>query len=154
MVRAEQYLNDLVQRDLLRIGPAGKSVSFQKFLVRDAIYDSMLTPQRIGAALKQVAEAIETKHADYPEEAADQLAYHWARTDNPENAIRYLAQTGEAALRIYALEEAESSFNQALDLINSTSGFADDELVADIVLNFARVLYFNAEFFTLAALAG
>ena len=142
----------LADKDLIQSDPGGKSYSFSKTLARDAIYDSMLTPRR-QSLHRQVAEALENAKDAYPDEIADQLAYHWARSDAPARAIRHMARAGEAALRIYALEEADQHFTKALNLIEDPATFEDPLLLADIFLNYARVLYFKVDFYRVLDIA-
>jgi class 3 adenylate cyclase/tetratricopeptide (TPR) repeat protein len=139
-------LQALVRAELIEAEPGGRACRFRHALARDAIYDSLLTPRR-QTLHERVAEAIEAKHAAYPEEVADLLAHHWSRTERADKAVKYLALAGEASLRIYSLEEAERNFRQALDLIEANPGCADDALLADLLLNIARVLYFQGEFY-------
>ncbi len=141
---ADAHLKELGGQGLV-VGEPGDAWRFRHVLARDAIYDSLLTRRR-QALHERVAEAIEAKHADYPEEAADLLAHHWSRTARADKAVKYLALAGESALRIYSLEEAERNFRQALDLIEAKPGCADDSFLADVLLSIARVMYFQSKF--------
>ena len=140
------HLEQLVRQDLIRAEPSGGAHRFCHALARDAIYDSLLTPQR-QTLHARVAEAIEAKYADQPDEVAVLLAQHWSRTDRAEKAVLYLSVAGENSLRIYSLEEAQQFFQQALDLIEANPGCADDTVLADLLLNIARVLYYKGEFY-------
>ncbi len=139
------HLEELAGQELIRAEPGGGAHRFRHALARDAIYDSLLTPQR-QTLHARVAEAIEAKHADQPDEVAVLLAQHWSRTDRADKAVVYLAVAGENSLRIYSLDEAQQYFQQALDLIEANPGCADDTFLADVLLNIARVLYFKSEF--------
>lgn len=142
---SEILLQELVEKSLLQNETVGHRLSFRKTLARDAIYASLLSNRRQDLH-RQVALAIEAKPNSYAADDASQLAYHWVRSETPERAIKSLAIEGEASLRVYALDEAEANFERALDLIGDPEAFADRVLVADIVLNYARVLYFSCEF--------
>jgi predicted ATPase/class 3 adenylate cyclase len=142
---AGDHLQTLVREELVEPDPGGMTCRFRHALTRDAIYDSLLTARR-QTLHERVAETIEAKHQDYPEEVADLLAYHWSRTPRADKAVKYLSLAGENALRIYSLEEAEADFRQALELIEAEPGCADDAFLADVLLNMARVLYFQCEF--------
>ena len=140
-----QHLETLVQQDLIRSEPGGRTYVFRHALARDAIYDSLLSARR-QALHQAIAEAIEAQEGFQPDDAADALAYHWSRSAQTERAIKYLALAGENSLRIYSLDEAQGSLQQALDLIEANPGCVDDTELADILLLIARVLYFRSDF--------
>ena len=145
IVDLEAQIETLVERELIQPEPGGRVLSFRRSLARDAIYDSLLTPRRQDLH-RQVAEAMEGDGELYPDDVADQLAHHWRHSATPERAIRYLAMAGDAALRVYALDEAERNFDAALELVGDPMSFPDHELVADIILSQSRVLYFMVNF--------
>ncbi|MEE9210389.1 MAG: adenylate/guanylate cyclase domain-containing protein [Kiloniellales bacterium] len=139
------HLADLVRQELIQVEPGGGAHRFRHALARDAIYDSLLTPRR-QELHERVAEAIEARRGDHGEDATDLLAHHWSRTARVDKAVKYLRAAGENSLRIYSLEEARRYFQQALDLIETNPGCADDSFLLDVLLNIARVMYFRCEF--------
>ena len=143
-----RHLETLAQQDLIRAEASGRVYVFRHALGRDAIYDSLLSARR-QALHQAVAEAIEAQKGPQPDDAADALAYHWSRSAQADRAIKYLAIAGENSLRIYSLEEAQNSLQQALDLIKANPGCVDDTVLADILLLIARVLYFQFKFYAL-----
>ncbi len=143
---AAGHLVELEGLELIRREPERGDYHFKHALVRDAIYDSLLTARR-QALHERVAEKLEARHAEYPDEVADVLAQHWDRAGRADKAVGFLALAGENSLRVYALEEAEQRFRRALELIEVEPGAADDAALTDILLHLARILYFQHGFF-------
>lgn len=147
---AADHLRTLEQQELI-IRDSGGNWRFRHVLACDAIYNSLLTPTR-QKFHEKIAEAIENRSGGYPDEDADILAYHWSRSGQAHKAISHLKLAGELSLRIYSLEEAETRFKQALELIEENAGFVDETTVVDIALNVARVMYFQYKFYALIKL--
>lgn len=137
------YLDELERHDLIHREAAGGAFRFKHALVRDAIYDSLLSARR-AALHEQVAEALEARGDSG--EAADQLAHHWSHTDRADKAVAWLAIAGENSLRVYSLEEAQQLFQQALTLLQDKPNAGDDAALADILLHLARIMYFQVNF--------
>jgi eukaryotic-like serine/threonine-protein kinase len=99
-----------------RIG--GTQFSFVHALIpttlREAI--SSLRRQRLH---RLVAQAIERVHSDN-ETLLETLAYHYENSGDAERALEYYIKAGNRALEVYANQEAEHYFREALDL-DSTS---------------------------------
>jgi class 3 adenylate cyclase/tetratricopeptide (TPR) repeat protein len=144
-----KHLQTLEQQELIVRDTGGWR--FRHVLACDAIYNSLLTPTRQKLHAK-IAKAIEERTDSYPDEDADLLAYHWSRSAQPHKAISYLKLAGESSLRIYSLEEAESRFRQALELIEENVDAVDETTVVDLALNIARVMYFQYKFYALIEL--
>ena len=148
---AAGHLAELERLELIRREPERSDYRFKHALVQDAIYDGLLTARR-EALHERVAETLEAGHTDYPDEVADVLAYHWARTGRADKAVKFLALAGENSLRVYSLEEAEQRFRQALELIDAHPGVAQEEVRTGILLHLARILYFQCNFFRIIEL--
>jgi tetratricopeptide (TPR) repeat protein len=86
-------------------------------LVRQTLYDEFGL-QRARVLHGQVAEAMERYYADHAIEHADELAFHFARTDTPTlraKAAVYMAAAGRSALDRRADHEAVSYLRSALE---------------------------------------
>ena len=118
---------------------------FNHGLVRDAIYDSLLTGRR-EELHRRVAETIEQVHATRLGEWVEVLAHHYSHTPCAEKAVQYLARAGEKSLRVYSLEEADRRWRQVMELIESVPGCADDAFLADALLGWVRVVYYRKDF--------
>lgn len=76
-------------------------------------YGSLLLPDR-QALHAAAGRALEALYVDRLEEAADRLAYHYAKTDDAEKAITYLIRFAEKATSGYAHAEAAMALQEAL----------------------------------------
>ena len=88
--------------DLVR--PEGKSADylFKHALVRDALYQSLLSEVRAALHLK-IAEEIERRSDNSLNEVAEVLAHHYGQTDRTEKAFTYLSMAGAKSFSIYSL---------------------------------------------------
>ncbi len=64
-----------------------------------------------------------------------------------------MAAAGRQSLRVYALDAAESRFRAAVELVEASPGCADEIFIADLLLDVARVHYFQSDFKSVIALA-
>jgi class 3 adenylate cyclase/tetratricopeptide (TPR) repeat protein len=113
---------------------------FKHALVRDALYDSVLSRVRAELHLK-VAQEIEQRSAGRITEVAEVLAYHYSCTDQPEQCLRYLWVAGRKSLDIYSLEEAEEYFRQTLRVYDAAPQSCDRAIMARAVVSLLEVLY-------------
>jgi class 3 adenylate cyclase/tetratricopeptide (TPR) repeat protein len=131
-----------VERDF---GDAPADYAFKHALVQDALYGSLLTPQR--AVLHQkAAEALEELYGDKAPEVADMLAHHYVRTGRSDKAVYYLSLAAKKSLRVFSLAEAQSYLDQALAKIAADPECASDSLLAEIVVDRLLVCCWEADF--------
>jgi class 3 adenylate cyclase/tetratricopeptide (TPR) repeat protein len=124
---------------------APSDYAFRHALVQDALYGSLLTPQR--AVLHQkAAEALEELYADKTGEVADMLAHHYVRTNRADKAVHYLSLAAKKSLRVFSLAEAQSYLDQALAKIAADPHCAGDRLLAEIVVDRLLVCCWEADF--------
>ncbi len=112
---------------------------FEHPLVRQTLYEE-LGLQRARMLHGTVAEALESYHGAAAGEHADELAYHYSRTDAPrlrEKAGGYLVLAGRRALERRADSEAVEYFEAARVL---TEGVADDQALVELLEMHARAL--------------
>ena len=88
---------------------------FHNTLLQDAVYRSLLKPdlRRLHMA---VGKAIETLYAENLQQNASQLAHHFLMAGENVRALKYFTMAGDAALKAYANQEAESRFRHTLNL--------------------------------------
>lgn len=126
-------------------GGAPADYAFKHALVQDALYGSLLTPQR--ATLHQkAAEALEASYGDKAADVADMLAHHYARTHRSDKAVLYLSLAAKKSLRVFSLAEARGYLEQALARIEVDPACADDPLLAEIVVDRLMVCCWEADF--------
>jgi len=113
---------------------------FKHVLVRDALYDSLLGVARAELHLK-AAQEIEKRSAGRISEVAENLAYHYSRTDRPEPTLRYLCLAGRKCLDIYSLEEGHLYFQQAINVYETMVQWEDGAGIAKAVVGLLEALY-------------
>jgi class 3 adenylate cyclase/tetratricopeptide (TPR) repeat protein len=150
--RLRERLAALQQADLLQPGDASGEFVFKHALVRDALYESLLTGRRAQLHLR-TAEEIERRAADRPIEVAEILAHHYGMTDCVEKAFAYLALAGVKSTRVYSLEEAERYFARAMELAAASLGRLDGTKVGDLLATYLQMLLMKSRFLQMSALA-
>jgi class 3 adenylate cyclase/tetratricopeptide (TPR) repeat protein len=92
--------------------------TFKHSLICDVAYGSVLREHR-RAIHARVVNAIEKVYADRLAEQVERLAYHSLRGEFKEKAVHYLRQAGAKAAARGALQEARTSFEEALGVLKS-----------------------------------
>jgi DNA-binding SARP family transcriptional activator len=109
-MEAAATVEELVRRRIL--GTVGDQLGLSHDRVRQVVYEDLVAARRIvvhGA----VAQALESLHAESPDEVADQLGHHFLRAGESERALTCLERFAEIAARRYALEAAIEALRQA-----------------------------------------
>ena len=125
---------DLVRRE----GKSG-DCEFKHALVRDALYQSLLTEPRKALHLK-IAEEVERRSGNRLTEVAEVLAQHYSQSDRAEKAFAYLSMAGTKSLSVYSLDEATIHFSAALALLDNNQDCAADNQVADFLVSYTLLL--------------
>lgn len=142
--RVEQRLSAIEAPDLLQRHEASGDYVFKHVLIRDALYDSLVSSRRAELHLK-VAKAIELRSAHRLGEVAETLAFHFSAAARHDKAFHYLSLAGQKCLDIYSLEEAERYYREALRVHEVTPRCADDQSLAAVVANLMQVLYLRGD---------
>ena len=119
--------------------------SFKHALVRDALYQSLLTAPRVALHLK-IAEEVERRTNNRLAEVAETLAHHYGQTDRLEKAFAYLALAGAKSLRVYSLEEAEKYLAAAIALLEMNPECASDQQVAELLVDYTLLSNLSMRF--------
>jgi class 3 adenylate cyclase len=122
------------------VGLAGNSTDylFKHALVRDALYQSLLTEPR-KALHGRIAAEIERRSGNRLIEVAEVLAHHYDQTDNIDKAYVFLALAGKKSLGVNSLDEAERHLARALALMEATPSTTDDVGFADLLADLTSV---------------
>ena len=139
------WLELMEAADLIRRHSESEDYIFKHALVRDVLYDGVLTPRRMTLHLN-IASEIERRGANRLVEAAEVLAYHYSRTLRADKAFDYLALAGRKSLNSYSVEEAERFFRQAMKLLESEPSCANDQAAADVVVGLLEALFLRSDF--------
>jgi hypothetical protein len=109
--------------------------AFKHVLVRDALYQSLLTEPRKSLHLK-VAEEIERRSGNRLTEVAEVLARHYRQTDHVGKAFAYLSMAGSKSLSVYSLDEADNYFAAAIALLDQNPDCASDQQVVELFVDY------------------
>jgi predicted ATPase len=97
--------------DLVHSDAESAAYAFKHALVRDALYQSLLTDARTALHLK-AAEEIERRSGNRLIEVAEILAHHYGQTTRADKAFAYFSLAGSKGLDVYSLEEAATPFSK------------------------------------------
>ena len=134
--------------DLVRRESKSGNYSFKHALVRDALYQSLLSEARTALHLK-IAKEIERRSGNRLNEVAEVLAHHYAQTDRAEKAFTYLSMAGSKSLSVYSLDEATTHFSAALAILDKQPDCASDDQVAEFFVPYTLLLNMSTEWFVL-----
>jgi class 3 adenylate cyclase len=148
----EDRLEALQAQDFVQREPQSGDFEFKHVLMRDALYDNLLSALRAEMHLK-VGEAIERRAAARLSEVVETLAYHFSLSASHDKAFRYCSLSGTKCLEIYSLEEAEGYFRKALSLLGIARRCADDTAMATAVVSLLEVLYLKGDLIGLREVA-
>jgi class 3 adenylate cyclase/tetratricopeptide (TPR) repeat protein len=123
------------------VHPEGHSTDyvFKHALVRDALYQSLLTDPLKSVHLK-IANEIERRSSNRVTEVAEVLAHHYSQTDYADKAFAYLSMAGSKSLSVYSLDEAAIHFKAALALLDKNPDCASDDQVAEFLVSYTLLL--------------
>ena len=130
--------------DLLRYDGAAHDFSFKHAMLRDALYDSMLSARR-SELHQRVAHELERRRANQLTEVAEILAHHYSFTDEAGKTFEYRYLSAKKALGVYLLDEAEKHFREALAVVERVPGCANAEAFANAVAGLQEVLNLKGE---------
>jgi hypothetical protein len=125
--------------DLVHQGGKSDDYAFKHALVRDALYQSLLSGARTALHAK-IAEEIERRSGNRLAEVAEVLAHHYSQTDHADKAFTYLSMAGSKCLGVYSLDEAVTHFTAALALLDINPDCASDDQVADFLVPYTLLL--------------
>jgi class 3 adenylate cyclase len=131
--------------DLVYLDDQSDNFSFKHALVRDALYQSLLSGPRASFHLK-IAEEIERRSGNRLPEVVESLAHHYGQADHADKAFEYLAMTGNKSLRVYAIDDAGDHFAAAIALLDKHPDCATDQQIVGLLVDYALCLHLSARF--------
>lgn len=136
-------LDRLVDAELLyrRGRPPQARYVFKHALVQDAAYHSLLKRTR-KYYHQQVAELLESRNQDSTSIQPELIAYHYAKAECNEKAVKYFRQAGDKAAEIFAHTEAAMMFEQGLIHAHKLPIAQRDKRVLELTLRRAESLHF------------
>jgi class 3 adenylate cyclase len=137
-------LTAMQQLDLVRKESKSGDYSFKHALVRDALYQSLLTDARKSLHLK-IGEEIERRSGNRLTEVAEVLAHHYSQGDRSDKAFAFLSMAGGKSLSLYSLEDAAIHLSAGLALLDKNPDCATDNQVAEFLVIYTLLLILNAQ---------
>ena len=125
--------------DLVRSEGNSSDYLFKHTLVRDALYQSLLTRART-ALHSRIAEEIERRSSNRLIEVAEALAHHYSQTDRADKKFVFFSMAGSRNLNVYSLEEAEAHFSAATALVEANPECANDQQIASVLVDYTLLL--------------
>ena len=110
--------------------------SFRHTLTRDALYQTLLTTHR-ARVHREIGEAIETLYAEALDDHVEEIAHHFAESDD-DRAGPYLVRAGDHARAEHLNHEAEAYYTMALDRLDDER---HTELRIEALSGLARTLF-------------
>ncbi|MGO9420837.1 ATP-binding protein [Roseiarcus sp.] len=143
--RLDAYFADLEAQDFIHRDEASGVYVFKHILLRDAIYDGLLSAQRV-ALHRKVAEELERRSSNSLLERAESLAQHFAAAEDAPKAFRYLVMAARKSLNVYAIPEAESGFRKALTILESGLASVAPREGASIVVGLLETMMLKSDY--------
>ena len=112
---------------------------FKHALTQEVAYNSLLMSHRQALHLA-AGQALEKLYTDRPEEAYERLSYHYANTPEADKAVEYLTLFARKAMHGYALAEAVTALQEALEHVDQLAPESRDHCRLDLVLRQSRAL--------------
>jgi hypothetical protein len=131
--------------DLVRRNNKSGNYVFKHALVRDALYQSILSEGRTALHLK-IADEIERRSGNRLTEVAEILAHHYSQTKRADKAFSYLAMAGTKSLGVYSLDEGAKHFTAALAFLDKNPKCASDDQVAEFLVSYTILLHVSIQF--------
>jgi class 3 adenylate cyclase/tetratricopeptide (TPR) repeat protein len=141
-VDVEARLTAMQALDLVYQDDKSDDYIFKHALVRDVLYDGLLSIPCAAFHLKAAAE-IERRSGNRLGEVADDLAYHYGRANSPAKAFQYGVMAGTKSLGVYSLDEAERHFRKALEIADTHPNVATDRQLTGLMERFTYLLNLN-----------
>ena len=100
---------------------------FKHALTQEVAYNSLLARKR-KQIHKEIGTAIEELYQDRIEEHFELLAYHYTRSDEIGKALDFLEFANQKASMLSAMDEAKTSFQSALELLDELPDSNENQL--------------------------
>jgi class 3 adenylate cyclase/tetratricopeptide (TPR) repeat protein len=128
--------------DLVHRVSKSDDYSFKHALVRDALYQSLLSEAR-SALHAKIGKEIERRGGNRLPEVAEILAHHFSNSNMADKAFAYLSMAGSKALDVYSLDEATTHLTSALALLDKHPISASDNEFAKFFVTHSLLLNFS-----------
>ena len=145
----DQKLISLEQLDLVKCRQFQPDLEyiFKHALTQEVVYNGLLKSER-REIHERIASVMEQLFKERLPEYYETIAYHFSRGKSVLKSIDYLVKSGIKNLQRYSLNESHQYFKEAFDIINKKpeKSKIDNEVLIDILNNWAYVYYFRGDF--------
>jgi Nif-specific regulatory protein len=141
--QAYRALRSVIRASLLDESSDGKAVSFPQVHLRDAVYSAMTERRRAELHLR-VGTALEPVLAAGSAQLLGQVAYHFARANEPVRGTRYAIEAGDLATRTIAYHEAAEFYRSALEMMDLAG--SDEARKAEVREKLADSYYRSSDY--------
>jgi len=128
----QHHLTHLLREDLIRerrqVPCLGMEYVFKSALIRDALYEGLLQPQRVAYHRRIAAYFEENFDPERRAQYNTLLAYHYRQAGERRKELDYLLQAARDARNVYANTEAVERYTEALQVIRDLESRAQGEL--------------------------
>ena len=133
--------------DLIRRVEGSSDYVFKHALVRDALYNGLLSGPRAALHLQGRRGTGATWRQSTDGDRGETLAHHFSETSRVDKAFAYLAMAGDKSLDIYALQEAEKNYRHALKIFDDHDACASSEgSVAAVVVRLLEAFVLEGDY--------
>lgn len=141
-----EQVGELEDRELINrvMHEADIGFRFHHILIQDTVYRSLLKKRREYLHAK-IAQTIEQLYWDHLEERVEQLAFHYAESQNAERALPYLIRAGKRAAARYANDQALGYYAAAADFLSQTSATPEQRIETYAGLGEAQFITGNSD---------
>ena len=115
---------EFVRKNLQTLAEADREYVFQHAVTQEVVYGSLLEKRR-AQIHRAIAETIESYFGDRSDEFSASLALHFRRAGEPRKAAHYYLLAARRASVVFAFQEAQSCYLDALDQLDARSGDGD-----------------------------
>jgi class 3 adenylate cyclase/tetratricopeptide (TPR) repeat protein len=122
------------QHDLVHQDAKTGDFVFKHALVRDALYNSLLTRPRETLHLR-IAEEMERRGGNRLNEIAEALAHHFDAAAHPEKAFQYLTMAAQKSVRVYSLDQAGAFFDRAAALLSVQPALVTHQVFPEFIVS-------------------
>jgi len=145
----DKSLNGLERLDFIRPRTLQPDLEyiFKHALTQEVVYNGLLKKER-QSLHERIGLIMEQLFHDRLPEFYETLAYHYKRGQSFLKAVNYLKKAGEKSLQRYALEECDSYFKEAYDLLSGKPEKTgeDKKLLIDLIIKWGYTYHFRADY--------
>ncbi len=155
--QCDQCLSALERLDLIRARSLQPDLEyiFKHALTQEVVYNGLLKKER-RILHEKIGLVVEQLFHNRLSEFYETLAFHFKNGHSLLKAVDYLMKSGEKSMKRYAVEESHQYYEEAFDILTNKPDKSkeEEELLIDLIIEWADVLYYIGDFKMLGDLLG